>query len=79
MAVVSGAAGGIGRATALKLAEEGYTVIGTDTNVQGLDRTLRQLLDIGSDNGVISFDVRDEERLCVLLCGELWKSGLPCQ
>lgn len=72
VAVVSGAAGGIGRATALKLAEEGYTVIGTDTNVQGLDRTLRQLLDIGSDNGVISFDVRDEDawKDCASFCAE---------
>lgn len=60
VAVVSGAAGGIGRATALKLAEEGCVVIGIDINEKELGRTLNKLQKFGQDNTVMCFDVRDE-------------------
>jgi meso-butanediol dehydrogenase/(S,S)-butanediol dehydrogenase/diacetyl reductase len=39
-AIVTGAASGIGRATALRFAEEGATVIACDANTDGLDETI---------------------------------------
>lgn len=49
-AVVTGAASGIGRATALRLAREGAHVIGCDVNEEGLDATQEA---VGSEGGGI--------------------------
>ena len=43
VALVTGAASGIGRATARLFAEEGYGVVGADRNGAGLDETLAQV------------------------------------
>ncbi|MBM3555229.1 MAG: SDR family NAD(P)-dependent oxidoreductase, partial [Alphaproteobacteria bacterium] len=41
-AVVTGAAGGLGRALTRRLAAEGYRVIGLDRDVDGLERLARE-------------------------------------
>jgi NAD(P)-dependent dehydrogenase (short-subunit alcohol dehydrogenase family) len=48
VAIVTGAAQGIGRATALRLAKEGATVIVCDVNQEGVNETVKQ---IGEANG----------------------------
>lgn len=45
--LVSGAASGIGRATALRFAREGWSVLATDRNLPLLEATLRDLLGEG--------------------------------
>jgi NAD(P)-dependent dehydrogenase (short-subunit alcohol dehydrogenase family) len=46
-ALVTGAAGGLGRATALKLAAAGADIYAVDINAAALDETLGQLRDLG--------------------------------
>ena len=47
VAVVTGAASGIGRASALRFAEEGAHVMAIDVNQQGLDETGQMIADAG--------------------------------
>jgi NAD(P)-dependent dehydrogenase (short-subunit alcohol dehydrogenase family) len=58
-ALVTGAASGIGRATARLFALEGATVIVTDINVEG-GRAVAE--EIGSRAEFMKLDVRDEEQ-----------------
>src|SRR5665647_3424629 len=51
VAIVTGAANGIGRATVLRLASEGATVIGCDLNAEALAET-QQLLGLGEGFGI---------------------------
>lgn len=48
-AVVTGAASGIGRATAVALAANGLTVVGGDVDEKGLDETADLAADVGAD------------------------------
>ena len=51
VAIVTGAAGGIGRAAALRFAAEGAQVVAVDTNGPGAEETAR-LLPVGSPGGI---------------------------
>jgi 3-hydroxybutyrate dehydrogenase len=52
VALVTGAASGIGRATAVALACNGLTVAGTDVDEDGLDETRAVAADLGADGAV---------------------------
>jgi NAD(P)-dependent dehydrogenase (short-subunit alcohol dehydrogenase family) len=65
-ALVTGAASGIGRAVARRLAEEGATVVGLDTNEEGLRETFASIptahalvVDVGSDEAVAQAGAAD--------------------
>lgn len=60
VAIVTGAGSGIGRATALRLAGEGATVVGFDVNAAGLDETEAACTGPGSFEGRV-VDVRDQQ------------------
>ncbi|MDL5362306.1 SDR family oxidoreductase [Halalkalicoccus sp. NIPERK01] len=53
VAVVTGAASGIGRATAVALAANGLTVVGGDVDEKGLDETAALAADVGADGEVV--------------------------
>ena len=59
VAVVTGAAGGIGRATALRLASEGARIVAVDVNPSELDETLAVVRDAGSEGLPVRADVTD--------------------
>lgn len=56
VALITGAASGIGRATAIRLAQEGASVVLGDVNMQGLAET-RELLPSSTRVGCIELDV----------------------
>ena len=61
VAVVTGAAVGIGRATAIKLAQEGARVVAMDLNAEGLISLEKEIKEIGGAVLTLSCDVSDEK------------------
>jgi NAD(P)-dependent dehydrogenase (short-subunit alcohol dehydrogenase family) len=59
VAVVTGAASGIGRATALKLEYEGYELALMDADGDGLDETCRRVEKLGGTAHALRVDLRD--------------------
>lgn len=65
-ALITGAASGIGRATALLLAQEGARVTCADLDGDGAERTARQIVDSGGEAASVQADVsraEDAERM----------------
>lgn len=62
-ALVTGAAAGIGRATAITLAQNGANVIIVDTNEANLERTKNEISAIGTKVSAYICDVSDQKRV----------------
>lgn len=73
IAIITGAASGIGAATAIRFVEEGAKVLLVDVNGKGLDEVLRQINDANSAKSVIA-DVQDEMAVeaCVKTALDTW-------
>lgn len=65
VAIVTGAASGIGRATALALAANGLTVAGVDVDDAGLEKTVQRADELGVDGAVESLptDLTDDTEI----------------
>ena len=63
IAVVTGAASGIGRGIAVRFAEEGADVALADINFAGLEETAQQVRGLGRRVVVQEMDVRDRTRV----------------
>lgn len=66
MVVVTGAASGIGRATAIRLAEEGGQVLASDWDLERVTETVKLITDAGGQARAMKTDVSSYEA-----CGEL--------
>lgn len=64
VALVTGGASGLGRATAVALAEAGAHVAVADINGPGSDETLGQIAGDGGSAEVLSLDVTDDDSRC---------------
>ena len=64
--VVTGASGDIGRATALRFAEEGAFVILSDINFSGCEKVLAEVEASGGTGAVIPADVTKEDQIVSL-------------
>ncbi len=62
VALVTGAASGMGRATAHLFADEGARVAVTDVSAQGVDAVVKEIREAGGDAVGWVFDVRDPAR-----------------
>jgi 3-oxoacyl-[acyl-carrier protein] reductase len=71
MAVVTGAASGIGRQTALTLAEAGARLVVADVNETGLADTVEQIKVAGGEAHVVPTDVRQRESVGALAAAAL--------
>lgn len=58
-AIVTGAASGIGRATALRFAAEGATVVVADINLTGAEETVATIRQTGGDGLALKTDIAD--------------------
>ena len=63
ISLVTGAAGDIGRATVLRFAKGGATVILSDINVKGCEKVLAEVEAAGGKGGIIPCDVVKEEQI----------------
>jgi 2,3-dihydro-2,3-dihydroxybenzoate dehydrogenase len=63
VAVVTGAASGIGRATALRLSREGARVALLDRQAEGLAETAAQLQQAGAESQLHRLDITDQEQV----------------
>ena len=66
VAVVSGAAGGMGRATSLALAEQGADLLLADLNPERLAQTARMIVELGRRAIPVTCDVSNPERIAEL-------------
>lgn len=77
VALVTGAAGGLGRATALALAKAGASVSIADVNDEGLNETASLVSDLGQDCKVNVVDLSTQENCENLVSDTLaWKGRL---
>jgi NAD(P)-dependent dehydrogenase (short-subunit alcohol dehydrogenase family) len=67
VAIITGAAGGIGRATALRFAQEGAKVVVADINHEGGEETVQQVKAAGGEAAFIPTDVSQEADLQALI------------
>jgi NAD(P)-dependent dehydrogenase (short-subunit alcohol dehydrogenase family) len=67
VALVTGAASGIGRATALAFAREGARVVAVDRNLDGAERVAKSVTDRGGDALAVMADVSREEDIAAMV------------
>lgn len=75
VALVTGAARGIGRATAQAFAQHGIKVVIADINVTGAEETVRLIIGDGGTATFIKCDVRDEEQVKQLIASTVATYG----
>lgn len=63
IAVITGAGGGIGRATAKRFAQEGAFVVCQDLNLTAAEETLEVVRSVGSEGMVFECDVTDRQAI----------------
>jgi NAD(P)-dependent dehydrogenase (short-subunit alcohol dehydrogenase family) len=67
IAMITGAASGLGRATALLFAELGAKVVVSDIAIEGGEETVRLIQEKGGESFFIECNVADEESVCHLV------------
>ena len=66
-AVITGAGSGIGRASALRFAEEGASVVAADCNGDAVEETVAQIAAAGGTAQAAAVDVTEEEQVQALM------------
>lgn len=74
-ALVTGAASGIGRATALAFAREGAKVLVADVAVEGGEETVRMIKDLGADAAFVKADVSVEAEVAEMVAEAVGRFG----
>lgn len=75
VALVTGAASGIGRATALAFAREGAKVLVADVAVDGGEETVRLIKDLGTDAAFVKADVSVDEEVAEMVAEAVGRFG----
>lgn len=77
VALVTGASRGIGRAIAERLAQDGYTVVGTATSDGGAERITAYLKEAGNDGCGMTLNVADDESVATVIKATGAQYGAP--
>ena len=75
VAIVTGAGSGIGQASAIRLAEEGATVICADINGDAVNATVKQIVNAGFKAEARSIDISDSQACTELVDSTATKFG----
>ncbi len=75
VAIVTGAGSGIGQASAIRLAEEGATVVCADINGESVNATVKQIVDAGFKAEGRSIDIADSQACSNLVDSTATKYG----
>lgn len=75
VAMITGAGGGIGRASALKMASEGATVMCADINTQAAEGTVALIEEAGGRADAIGLDVSDGDQVSEAIAETVSKLG----
>lgn len=67
VAVVTGAASGIGAATAAALAEEGASVVVADINLEGAEKQAQSIVALGGSAAAVFVDLDDEKSIRAMI------------
>lgn len=62
-ALITGAASGIGKACAFKMAEEGYGVVVSDINLENAEKVVKEIKENGGSAVAVRMDVADEDEV----------------
>jgi 3-oxoacyl-[acyl-carrier protein] reductase len=73
--LITGAASGMGRATAHLFADEGASVAVTDVTLEGAAATAEEILSVGGTAAAWSLDVRDDVRVVAVVADVVAKLG----
>ena len=74
-ALVTGAGGGIGRATAELFAERGARVVVADVSITAAEETVARISAAGGDALAVSADVADEQQVAAMLAATIDRYG----
>ena len=75
VAIITGAASGIGKATSLVFAREGAKVLCADLNGDGAEATARQIADTGGEAASFQLDVAEEEQVKAMVADAVTRWG----
>jgi 3-oxoacyl-[acyl-carrier protein] reductase len=75
VSIITGAAQGIGRATAIKFAQEGAKVAVCDVNLAAVDETVKAICDAGGEAAGYRVDVTDKETIAAMVEGVMARWG----
>ncbi|HWF52870.1 MAG TPA: glucose 1-dehydrogenase [Solirubrobacteraceae bacterium] len=73
--IVTGSAGGIGRATAVEMGRQGGKIVVSDVNDDGGAETVRQVEDVGAEAHYVHCNVRDEAQIIDLMQAAVERFG----
>jgi NAD(P)-dependent dehydrogenase (short-subunit alcohol dehydrogenase family) len=75
VAIVTGAASGIGKASAVTFAREGAKVMCADINAEGAEAVARQIADTGGEAASVRVDVADEDQVKAMVAETVARWG----
>jgi len=76
VSIITGAASGIGKATALVFAREGAKVMCADVNAEGAEAVARQIADTGGEAASVRVDVAQEAEVQEMISQTVPLTGL---
>ena len=75
VAIVTGAASGIGEASAIRLAEDGAKVVCADLNLEGAEKTAKKIIEAGGEANSFKIDIADSAQCDQLAADTLARHG----